>query len=779
MRKHSFVWTLGLTASMSFAQQTETTQEIEDFFDNRAETLQQHLSVPLTDQAFHKRFIEAYKPLDKGRIPAQWRDALVQRMLALAGVSAANLSAAQLAQVTNSVNVLGSAGANSTQSAAALAALGNALGISSDAAGNALASAAGDTGLFNGNTSISQSFVNNSNSARDKFAAQASNPNSLTMAKITPPTQVKYENEGAVTSVSSITLPNPSGLTMGGYASQLGQSPGSAAKTGSTGVQDSSINRTPKPSAHADLLQQALIQGSKALATTNKTQTPTPAPRTNNYPDYANNLPSHVEAPVMQEKVNAATTATPATTSPSTTKSDPFKYDPSVLLGGWYADEARTRVEKAFNAPSSPNSAEQQPGMSGPTSSSPPPAVPKAGTALAESNMQKALQQHEVSCEETLAATLKKDYGVNVPKEQVAGAAVTLTPELSKAIDEHIKSLRISQGQEAAKAFYNGYRPSDTLRSKKNEELTTEDLVSLFEDKVIEGTAFYNGLLNTNQTACAMNKDTFALPRSPHQTACEEFSSGSITSMNLVDTMKLKSVIALYGQLNFKRTVPADVPLADGDSVSVWQRLQQKGKVDQLFLGENAPFPKIVQYENDTDPVRIGIHMQNAELGKVFAAANFDLKNKDGRKKIRWMLQLRSYMTKCPYSEKSWGSKIIELEYHAMRAKSDLCGSETLDKEQTLPGLEPGYYATDPYDCKKPHTANRTDKKMESYKDPTLVLNMLGIPGPQAKDFDRAAACVRLKEYQKTFEVLAQQISKEACQPVRQGTRVEHKEGSK
>jgi hypothetical protein len=215
----------GLTPSLTHAQRidAETTNELQFYFQKRAETLQNHLSVSPSDQAFYHRFIENYHPLEQGLLPAAWRQRLLNRILALAGVR--NLTAAQQAQLNNALDAMGSAGLGGAAASQALQDMANSLGISSADAANLLAQASGDPSLFDGNASVGQQLQNNASTGLNAFNANASNPNNMDIPVIGSPQQVNYASEGPVATVASNEIPSLGNLSMGGMAGSMGQAP--------------------------------------------------------------------------------------------------------------------------------------------------------------------------------------------------------------------------------------------------------------------------------------------------------------------------------------------------------------------------------------------------------------------------------------------------------------------------------------------------------------------------------------------------------------------------
>jgi hypothetical protein len=678
---------LSLTASSGiWAQNTETTDEIESFFDKRATTLQEHLSVPLSDQAFHKRFIEAYQPLDKGRIPAQWRDALVQRMLALAGVNAATLTAAQQTQIANSINVLGSAGASSSESAEALAALGGALGISSSEASNALANAASDKALFGGNSSVSQSFINNSQSGQNQLISQSASPNSLTMAQINPPSQVKYDSEGPITGVTTGKPPNPGSLTMGGYASQLGQ-PAAALATGAkTGndVQTSKVMSTPPAAPHADIMQQALKQGVGAVTGAIKGQTPPTTAATSSARPFAGQIGAeHQGMSVMQNQMAPSSPPPPSSIPTFTaTQADPFKFDPQVLLGGDYLDQYQKRVQQILGGSSS--SSGDSWGLNSP---------PTAGSTLSSGTWQKQIQSMGDSCEKDL----HKMYGFvegqvpqNLSYEQVTEMWRTFAKKkhnLRADLAEREEAERKAQGgfyiqRSLFKATENfshvNWNPLDSTANPtdnvdidivKKQIDSSADKQGAFntvvDDLFGHFAAQINGLANTDQDACIFAGTQMGNPKPDvcgQEFAISTDKNGTFRNSALTNQLKMVALLDSIRELNsteatvinagLKKNYPDQFKARFGFT----ERRSEAGATSQTRTNEGDSAMEVFLTRNDV--------------------TSEQSKNRGFRRSYR----LQDYLFKCPNAETSWMAKIQDLEVLARKSLVTNC-AELVERE--------------------------------------------------------------------------------------------------
>jgi hypothetical protein len=682
-----FGLSLSLTASSwTWAQSTETTDEIESFFDKRAQTLQDHLSVPLSDQAFHKRFIEAYEPLDKGRIPAQWRDALVQRMLALAGVNAANLTPEQQAQIANSLNVLGSAGATSSESAAALAALGGALGISSTDAGNALSNAASDKALLGGNASVSQSFINNSQSGQNMLANQSSSPNSLTMAQLNPPSQVKYDSEGPITGATSGKLPNPASLTLGAYASKLGQPAGaltSGAKSGGA-IQNSKITSTPPAAPHADIMQQALKQGVGAVTGAVKGQTSTSGAPTNSDRPFASPLSSdHQGRPFMQNPTPQGPPPPSGSTPTSTaTQADPFKFDPQVLLGGDYLDQYQKRVQQILGGTSTGSSDGW--GLNSP---------PTAGSTLSSGTWQKQIQTMGDTCEKDL----HKMYGftegqvpANLSYEQVTEMWRTFAKKkhgLRSDLAEREEAERKAQGgfyiqraifKSEENFSYEKWNPLDTTSTPKDNvdlELVKKQIDSSADKQVAFNTivddlfghfaAQINGLANTDQDACIFAGTQMGNPKPDvcgQEFAISSNKDGTFRNSALTNQLKMVALLDAIRELNSTEATAINAGLKKNypeqfkSRFGFTERRSEAGAATQTRTNEGDSAMEVFLTRNDV----------SSEQPK--------------QRGFRRSYRLQDYLFKCPNAETSWMAKIQDLEVLARRSLVTNCG-ELVERE--------------------------------------------------------------------------------------------------
>ena len=682
------ILSLSLTASSwGWARSTETTDEIESFFDKRAKTLQEHLSVPLSDQAFHKRFIEAYEPLDKGRIPAEWRDALVQRMLALAGVNGARLTPEQQAQIANSLNVLGSAGVTSSESAAALAALGGALGISSAEASDALSNAASDKALFGGNANVSQSFINNSQSGQNKLTSQSSNPNSLIVAQLNPPTQVKYDSEGPITGATTVKLPNPGSLTMGSFASQLGQ-PAGVLATGaksSEGIQNSKITSTAPAAPHADIMQQALKQGVGAVTGAVTGKPTSKLVTTNSERPFASQLgPEHQRMSAVQNTLPPSNSPPPGSIPTSTaTPADPFKFDPQVLLGGDYLDQYQKRVQQILGGTSPGSGAGDGWGLTTP---------PAAGSTLSGGTWQKQIQTMGDSCEKDL----HKMYGftegkvpANLSYEQVTEMWRTFAKKKHKLradLAEREEAERKAQGGfyiqrqlfNAEENSFDKWNPLDTTANPKdnvNLEVVKKQIDSSADKQVAFNTvvddlfghfaAQINGLANTDQDACIFSGTQMGNPKPDEcgqEFAISSNKDGSFRNSALSNQLKIVAMLDAIRELNsteatainagLKKHYPEQFKSRFGST----ERRSEAGATTQTRTNEGDSAMEVFLTRNDVSSE------QHKHQG------------------FRRSYRLQDYLFKCPNAETSWMAKIQDLEVLARRSLVANC-AELVERE--------------------------------------------------------------------------------------------------
>gem|GEM_PF-5646371 len=357
---------IGLTTLASgnaLAQsQQETVQGLEEFFAGKATSLQDHLSIPVSDQAYYKRFREAYEPLEQGLLPAKWRDKLLERILALVGTNASSLSSAQQAALANSLNTLGTSSASSEEAAAALQSLQDTLGISSDEAANALAQAASDASMFDGNSAVGATLKSNAQAGYNNLQASNAVSNSLNVPQVNTPAQVNYAEGGPVTTVASDTQPSAGSLEMGRFASVLGSGGESSSGTSGSGPSTPASkvvgSTAPNSGSKGDVMQELVKTLGKKGQTLANGNGKTRATGSSSSPLYHQNY--YLQSTAQRTPFPQASAQTPSTAPTGLLNENQraaIAFDPLATLGGDFAKASNERFQE-FISKSSGNTSQ-------------------------------------------------------------------------------------------------------------------------------------------------------------------------------------------------------------------------------------------------------------------------------------------------------------------------------------------------------------------------------------------------------------------------------------
>jgi hypothetical protein len=391
---------LGLPLAYGQNQQ-ETVQRLEEFFTQGADNLQDHLSVPLTDKAYYKRYRETYEALEQGLLPAKWREKLMERILALLNTSASRLTSVQQAVVANSLNTLANSSSSPSEAAEALKALQNTLGISSE-----------EAGLFGRNKAMSATLLSNAQAAFNNMAANEQLSNSLVVPQINSPAQVNYSEGGPVTGIATQAAPPANTLLMSNFASVLGE--GNTNSVASNRPVPQTPSAAPRSTSNTggtktkEEVLQHLLKGLSRQEEKNKITQDTSHSKTNLFGANHYLATGGFTAPLRGNTSSTAPATHPTSSNPRLTEIQDriFGFDPMIAFGGEIAKTTREErrrtlgVDAASASVTTPNNSET-PARHNPS--------PKAGYGLAQAQLRENYSSLTKICDEALQKQLLQD----------------------------------------------------------------------------------------------------------------------------------------------------------------------------------------------------------------------------------------------------------------------------------------------------------------------------------------------------------------------------------
>ena len=274
LKKHNSVFTGALMMSVFggamvcantvFANDSaQSAQQSVDFLENNEEAIEQHLDVPVSDRNFRESVRDQYDILNKGQLSKRSRDAILTRFLKLMGPKGGRkggYSSAQKAAAAKALATLADSGSSSAEAAAALKTLASVTGGGTADVADALLKSGGNLGGALGNQ-----FNANVNIALN--GSYGNNGNSLKVASIDVPKNVRYVDEGKIANVKAPTKPSSGSLSMAPLASRSGSPSPRISSNGNLASRTGS--RSSPSTAHAlagagSKLAQNLLGGKKS-----------------------------------------------------------------------------------------------------------------------------------------------------------------------------------------------------------------------------------------------------------------------------------------------------------------------------------------------------------------------------------------------------------------------------------------------------------------------------------------------------------------------------------
>lgn len=672
----------------------DTVLEIEEFFKNRADNLQEHLSIPVSEQAYYKRFQEAYAPLDQGVLTAQWRERLLARLLALSGTKG-KLSAAQQASLNNSLGTLANTGASSADAAAALQNIQNTLGISGDAAAGALMQAGSDASLFDGNASIGAMLQGNVQSGYNTLQSKAVASNSLNIPSINSPASVSYTGAGPIAGVTSAKQPSANDLTLTRFASSFGGNSGSTPRVGST---TASVGHTSPNSSSGGQGIGHQVVNNLVQNIGNGGQGSTTAGNTTNH-FLVNPNGNSVNRPTLSTTntptISSNTSTTSTTTSPKQVIDQAFKFNPLVSLGGDFAkDHADTLVKALVQSigtdstlASSPKTTPPKTGTSPYPDPFPTTSGAKAGDSFASGKAKEAIDNRiktlEEVCKEDLQTKLKSSKVISENgKYDFSEMAKWVKNWSVNSINKTKETLKIKSTEERVKIATT--EKADKVQGPLSKREIDDIKLATYRDEFALRTSHLNALLITAQTDCVFSGENSGMTRE----ACNKLVEQKIYESHHCEQM--------FPRCNDFANVPSSqadkIPISDHlkimtliDTVEEFQNTYKKpderAAVEGLRKERNKDLPPSEQSSPGADPA-ITLIQASPEFSND-NDADSALLNRYLRR--RGNSEIGTILSKCFDKNTSWASKVRDMELQLRNTIAKKCmGDDAADPNRII-----------------------------------------------------------------------------------------------